>query len=90
LLPAGGDLLRIRQFGGNVPVAILPSDHYVSDDALFVGAVAPAVEVVRRRPRRPLEQLRDGRLEEPAGFRIKGVEWSDWGHPQRVMAMSAG
>jgi hypothetical protein len=22
--------------------------------------------------------------------RIKGVEWSDWGHPQRVMAMSAG
>lgn len=52
--PASLILLRIRQLGGNVPVAIFPSDHYVSDDALFVGAV--------------------------------GVEWSDCGHPQRVMA----
>ena len=43
-------LLRIRQLGGNVPVAIFPSDHYVSDDALFVGAVAHAVDIVRLRP----------------------------------------
>jgi mannose-1-phosphate guanylyltransferase len=42
-------LLRIRQLGGNVPVAIFPSDHYVSDDSVFVGAVAHAVEVVRQR-----------------------------------------
>jgi mannose-1-phosphate guanylyltransferase len=43
-------LLRIEQLAGNVPVAIFPSDHYLSDDAVFVGAVAHAVEVVRRRP----------------------------------------
>ncbi|HEX3179337.1 MAG TPA: sugar phosphate nucleotidyltransferase [Methylomirabilota bacterium] len=43
-------LLRIRQLGGNVPVAIFPSDHYVSDEAVFVGAVAHAVEVARLRP----------------------------------------
>ena len=191
-------LLRIQQLGGNVPVAIFPSDHYVSDDAPFVGAVARAVEVVRGRPdlvvlmgveavapeteygwiepdpvplslpgeptfpirrfwEKPslrlaerlfdrgalwnsfvmvgwvdaflgltaraapdllaaLEPLRSvlgtpdeapvaeqvyARLPEPTGFservlapatdglvtvRIKGVEWSDWGHPQRVLA----
>jgi mannose-1-phosphate guanylyltransferase len=43
-------LLRIQQLAGNVPVAVFPSDHYVSDDVVFVGAVAHAVEVVRQRP----------------------------------------
>lgn len=43
-------MLRIRQLAGNVPVAVFPSDHYLSDDAAFVGAVAHAVEVVRHRP----------------------------------------
>jgi mannose-1-phosphate guanylyltransferase len=43
-------LFRIEQLVGNVPVAVFPSDHYVSDDGAFVGAVAQAVEVVRRRP----------------------------------------
>ena len=38
------------RLSGNVPLAIFPSDHYVSDDAPFVGAVARAVEVARRRP----------------------------------------
>ena len=42
-------LLRLRQLAGNVPVAIFPSDHYVSDDGAFVGTVARAVEVVHRR-----------------------------------------
>lgn len=191
-------LLRIRQLGGNVPVAIFPSDHYVSDDALFVDAVAHAVEVVRLCPElvtlmgveaaapeteygwiepypvplslpgepvfpikrfwekpsarlaerllaggalwnsfvmvgwvdaflgltdrsapellaavEPLRSAMGGpeearvaedvyaRVQEPVGFserilsratdglvtvRVKGVEWSDWGHPQRVMA----
>jgi mannose-1-phosphate guanylyltransferase len=191
-------LLRIRQLGGNVPVAIFPSDHYVSDDGVFVGAVAHAVEVARQRrdlivllgveasapeteygwiepdplplpipgePAFPIRRFWEkpsvrlaerlfergalwnsfvmvgwvetllalvarnapelaaafeplaralgtpseadiadhvyGRLSEPLGFservlapardglvtvRVKGVEWSDWGHPQRVIA----
>jgi mannose-1-phosphate guanylyltransferase len=40
-------LLRIRHLAGNVPVTVYPSDHYVSDELAFVGAVAHAVEVVR-------------------------------------------
>ena len=40
-------LLRIRHLAGNVPVTVYPSDHYVSDEAAFVGSVAHAVEVVR-------------------------------------------
>ncbi|HEV8436874.1 MAG TPA: sugar phosphate nucleotidyltransferase [Methylomirabilota bacterium] len=43
-------LLRIRHLAGNVPVTVYPSDHYVSDEGAFVGAVSHAVEVVRLRP----------------------------------------
>jgi len=43
-------LLRIRQLAGDVPVAIFPSDHYVSDDGAFVTAVAHAVAVAGERP----------------------------------------
>ena len=43
-------LLRIRHLAGNVPVAVFPSDHYVSDDAAFIAAVGHAVAAVRRRP----------------------------------------
>ena len=43
-------LLRIRQLAGNVPVAVFPSDHYVSDDAVFVSAIVHAVDIVRQRP----------------------------------------
>ena len=42
-------LLRIRHLAGNVPVTVYPSDHYVSDEPAFVGAVGHAVEVVRHR-----------------------------------------
>ena len=42
-------LLRVRELAGNVPVTVYPSDHYVSDEAAFVGSVAHAVEVVRDR-----------------------------------------
>jgi mannose-1-phosphate guanylyltransferase len=42
-------MLRVRHLAGNVPVTVYPSDHYVSDEAAFVGAVAHAVEVVRDR-----------------------------------------
>ena len=42
-------LLRIRHLAGNVPVTVYPSDHYVSDEGVFVGSVNHAVEVVRRR-----------------------------------------
>jgi mannose-1-phosphate guanylyltransferase len=43
-------LLRIRQLAGNVPVAVFPSDHYISDDGAFVTIVSHAVDVVRARP----------------------------------------
>jgi len=43
-------LLRIRQLEGNVPVAIFPSDHYVSDDGAFITAVMHAVAVAHARP----------------------------------------
>jgi len=43
-------LLRIRHLAGNVPVTIYPTDHYVSDEGIFVGSVASAVQVVRQRP----------------------------------------
>jgi mannose-1-phosphate guanylyltransferase len=43
-------LLRIRQLAGNVPVAVFPSDHYISDDGAFVTIVTHAVDVVRARP----------------------------------------
>jgi len=36
-------LLRILELTGNVPVAILPSDHYVADDSEFMGYVARAL-----------------------------------------------
>jgi mannose-1-phosphate guanylyltransferase len=42
-------LLRIRHLAGNVPVTVYPSDHCVSDEGVFVGSVARAVDVVRHR-----------------------------------------
>ena len=42
-------LLHIAELAGNVPVAILPSDHYVSDDAAFMSYVRSALDVVRVR-----------------------------------------
>lgn len=43
-------LLQVRHLAGNVPVALFPSDHYVSDDRAFIGHVRVALEVVQRRP----------------------------------------
>jgi mannose-1-phosphate guanylyltransferase len=43
-------LLRIATVAPLGSVAILPSDHYVSDDAAFMGHVTAAFAVVRRRP----------------------------------------
>ena len=43
-------LLRIAELAGDVPVAVFPSDHFVDDDAAFVGAVRSAVEGVHARP----------------------------------------
>jgi mannose-1-phosphate guanylyltransferase len=43
-------MLRIKELAGNVPVAIFPSDHYVSDDGAFVTAVAHAAAVAGARP----------------------------------------
>ena len=43
-------LLRIQRLAGNVPVAIFPSDHYISDDAAFVDYVRSAHELVEHRP----------------------------------------
>ena len=43
-------LLHVTQLAGDVPLAILPSDHYVSDDLAFMGYVQAAIDVVRQRP----------------------------------------
>lgn len=42
-------LLRILDLAGDVPLAIFPSDHFVSDDLAFMGYAARAFEVVRAR-----------------------------------------
>ena len=43
-------LLRIAELAGDVPVAIFPSDHFVGDDALFIGVVNRALAAVTARP----------------------------------------
>ncbi len=43
-------LLHIAELAGNVPVAILPSDHYVSDDRAFMAYVRAAIDLVHARP----------------------------------------
>ena len=43
-------LLHIAELAGNVPIAVLPSDHYVSDDRAFMAYVRAAVDAVRTRP----------------------------------------
>jgi mannose-1-phosphate guanylyltransferase len=42
-------LLEIEALAGDVPVVVLPSDHYVSDDVAFAGYVHAAVDAVRAR-----------------------------------------
>lgn len=43
-------LLRLAATAPLAPVAVFPSDHYVSDDRAFMAHVASAVEAVRARP----------------------------------------
>jgi mannose-1-phosphate guanylyltransferase len=43
-------LLHIRQMAGDVPVAIMPSDHDVVEDAAFMGYLRSAIDVVGARP----------------------------------------
>lgn len=43
-------LLYLVTVAPTTTVAVLPSDHYVSDDDLFMAHVAAAFEIVRRRP----------------------------------------
>ena len=43
-------LFRIAELAGEAPVVILPSDHYVSDDALFMEHVQGAFDLVRALP----------------------------------------
>jgi mannose-1-phosphate guanylyltransferase len=43
-------LFRVAELAGEAPVVILPSDHYVSDDALFMEHVQAAVDLVRALP----------------------------------------
>lgn len=42
-------LLRIAEIAGDVPIAVLPSDHYVDDDDAFMTYVRSAVDLVRQR-----------------------------------------
>lgn len=43
-------LFRVAELAGEAPVVVLPSDHYVSDDALFMEHVQRAVDLVRALP----------------------------------------
>lgn len=43
-------ILRIAELAGDVPLAVFPSDHFVDDDAAFIGGVSAALDVVQRRP----------------------------------------
>lgn len=43
-------LFRVAELAGAAPVVILPSDHYVSDDARFMEHVQGAVDLVRALP----------------------------------------
>jgi mannose-1-phosphate guanylyltransferase len=43
-------MLRIVELEGDVPVVVMPSDHYVDDDGAFMGFVASAVDAVRAKP----------------------------------------
>ena len=42
-------LLRVMELAGDVPLAIMPSDHYVSDETAFMAYVDAAIEIARRR-----------------------------------------
>jgi mannose-1-phosphate guanylyltransferase len=42
-------LLRIQRLAGNVPLAVFPSDHYISDDAALIEYVRIAQELVEGR-----------------------------------------
>lgn len=42
-------LLRIADLAGDAPIAILPSDHYVSDDLAFMNHVGSALQAVQAR-----------------------------------------
>jgi mannose-1-phosphate guanylyltransferase len=44
-------LLRLARLGAGAPVVVLPSDHWVSDDRLFMAQVDRALEAARRHPR---------------------------------------
>lgn len=43
-------LMRLADLTGNAPVAIFPSDHFVSDDLAFMGYVQAGVEVIQGQP----------------------------------------
>jgi mannose-1-phosphate guanylyltransferase len=43
-------LLRIAELAGDVPLAVLPSDHYIDDDVVFMDAVRRALQAATARP----------------------------------------
>ena len=43
-------ILQLVDLAGHVPVVVMPSDHYISDDAVFMHHVAVALETVLARP----------------------------------------
>ena len=49
-------LTRLGALGHDGPVAVLPSDHYVSDDLRFMDAVGAAVDATRQHQRVHLSQ----------------------------------
>ncbi|HEU4367208.1 MAG TPA: sugar phosphate nucleotidyltransferase [Methylomirabilota bacterium] len=43
-------ILRVAELAGDAPMAVFPSDHFVDDDAAFIGGVSAALDVVQHRP----------------------------------------
>src|SRR5437899_2698443 len=76
-------LLRLEALGSTSAVAVLPSDHYVSDDGVFMTHVLSAFKIVQSRrvlaaPPTPLAVLP-----------VSTVRWDDLGQPARVYATRA-
>src|SRR5262249_48414794 len=88
-------LLRVSAMTAEGSVAIFPSDHYLSDDEAFLRLSTPQESDAVRPLYAQLPSTdfsREVLMRSPASLavlRLKDVDWSDLGEPQRVMATLA-
>jgi mannose-1-phosphate guanylyltransferase len=99
-------LLRLRRESAAATVAFFPSDHYVSDDAVFMGHVDRAFALARRRPELVIligvspdspeteygwiEPSRSAAAERAYGFRWVDRFWEKPGHELASALMRRG